>query len=320
MDRNCQCRNRKNSGVTIVPHKHIEMPEELKEFIIETVFPKLGHNDRKYLGYWFSTTTHAVLERHDELSHFIHETVFPLLSTGERNYLAQWFTIIHADQFEIGLNGWNALTGTIVESDAHHGTHSLECDGSDKFANYFNFGGIGAETYHKFHVKWSANPGSGEYLDFFNARDFSGDRNLANIGLIESGGTVYWRILYQDGGEFRANATEKTDPAVDTYTCIEIYIKCESGSDDGELQFWVDGTELASVTQTGLNTVSTNIQISRYGNFESDYTVTVHLDCVIIADAGPIGCADTPFLPSVEAPQGTVVPKMMMLLAAEVGN
>ena len=294
-ERVCRCRN--TDGIKVVPHKHIEMPEELREFIVETVFPKLGHNDRKYLGYWFSTTT-SVLERYEELQHFIHESVFPKLDMDERNYLAKWFTVIFSDGFES--NDFSAWTGTggaptVTNAVAHHGTYSMLSDADPEYA-YKTFSDENT-VYAK--IDWYSTdlPSStAEYDHAITLTDggTGADNIIALLRLYYSDTPphYYWRLSHLDGAGLSAVSSGLISLSTGTWYCLELYALVNDGA--GAVECWMD--EVSQASASGLdNDGRGDIAAVIVGRTFSSGGVTHYTDCVIVADAGPIGCSCVPF-------------------------
>ncbi|MEM2147952.1 MAG: hypothetical protein QXJ94_05045 [Candidatus Bathyarchaeia archaeon] len=230
------------------------------------------------------------LQNKEALERYVHEKIFPKVSAWQREYLAQYFTVIFQDGFESG--DFSAWTGTkvysgcsltVVTEQAHHGSRSAKAVSTSGNIDYpaCCYKTFTAQTtlFARAYVRWASFPSS-------NNRDqvletYEG----ATFGVINDAGTMKWSLWYKTGtSSWYEKRVASPTPQLNTWYCLEI--KAVKGT-SGEVRWYLNGTEIANAT--GINTSQHPNNEVDAGLTYSQSAHTVYLDCVVIADTGPIG-------------------------------
>ena len=227
------------------------------------------------------------LKNKEALEKYVHEKIFPRISVKQREYLAQFFTTIFEDGFESG--DFSAWTGTstsagetaeVVTTDPHHGSYHAKfvCDGSSNGEYAYVYKTV-SETvlYTRAYFKiLTSLPASGKYYRLIQYRT-DGHSNFANLGIVNSAGTIYWQIDC-----FAGTDRYQYDIQLNTWYCLEFYAKVNTAS--GELKGYINGEELLSLTADfSGDTVINRVEVGeRYSNGQTAHTI--YVDCVVVAD------------------------------------
>jgi len=107
-------------------------------------------------------------------------------------------------------------------------------------------------------------------------------------------GTDKWELGYRDSGSLQTVTTTNSFPGVNTWVCVELYVKIGSG--DGEAKLYVNGTEILSVSSL-TNDDKGNVDLARFGIYDLGYSqvLTLDVDCIVVADEyiGPMATVIT---------------------------
>lgn len=119
----------------------------------------------------------------------------------------------------------------------------------------------------------------------------SNANNLANFGVINNAGTVYWGIRRRSLAAF-TNIFGANTPVVNTNYCLEAeIIRSSAGNADGAVRLYVNG--ILEVESTGLDNddrALNYVDVGVYGAGSPDLSnLNVRLDCVAISKMR-IGC------------------------------
>ena len=227
------------------------------------------------------------LKNKEALEKYVHEKIFPRISVKQREYLAQFFTTIFEDGFESGdFSNWTGTstsageTAEVVTTDPHHGSYHAKftCDGSSTAEYAYAYKTV-SETvlYTRAYFKiLTSLPASGKYYRLIQYRT-DGHSNFANLGIVNSAGTIYWQIDC-----FAGTDRYQYDIQLDTWYCLEFYAKVNTAS--GELKGYINGEELLSLTADfSGDTVINRVEVGeRYSNGQTAHTI--YVDCVVVAD------------------------------------
>lgn len=214
---------------------------------------------------------YVALPTHQERSVFAHQVLEPKLSQKHREQLCIFFTTLLDSGWEdsggsdpTDNGAWDDCNGTVTGT-AYDGSYACQFSSGEKGEMY----GLNVnELYVRFYVRTS-EVASNTILAFIT------DAGWANSLRIGYDNTA-WQIVTEDG-----TSTDGTI-AADTWYCVE-FRRNNSGN---VAQMWVNGNLLFNLTPT----VTNNCYNVNVGCISTDGAPTVIIDCVVIADAGPIGC------------------------------
>ncbi len=251
------------------------------------------------------------LKSHGAMSEYAHKVLVPKLSPEQRQLLLRYFT-------EFLNSGWEdsggsditdggkwsgSTTGggasiTVQSTQVHHGTYAAEATRSaaESWAVVYKELDSGQSIlYHRAYVRFTATPASGNFEQIMGIMDLGMTYHLATCELYNDSGTVKWRLHYFLDASADNYALSSTPTiSTDQWYCIELYFKQSSGSDDGEVKLYVDGTE--RISQTNLDNDSQSAQNSYCGIYSSaTLDFTCYYDCVVVADTyiGPESVTQT---------------------------
>jgi hypothetical protein len=226
-----------------------------------------------------------------DLSFYVHNILLPKLSPAEREEWLKYFTIIFQDGFESGdFSAWTGTNGSpsIVTSPVHHGTYAAQADAQYEY--WYKTFSEQTVVYVRFYFRLSALI----YFEMLNVITATG-----TIGILSPLATGNIRYTYKNG------TTDEYLPSwegyaaglkPDTWYCIEI--KHTISGTNGEIQMWLDGTSIGSVSGKDTDNYG-NINQILMGRYYGAGTCTVTCDCVVVAD--------TYIGPEVAAVKGSIV-------------
>jgi hypothetical protein len=218
------------------------------------------------------------LKSHKSMSEYAHKVLAPKLTPKQRELLFHYFTELFSDGFESGdFSAWTGTSGSpsVVGSPVHHGSYAAEFDTDGEYVQK-TFTATSA-FYCRFYIRVSAVPTSnGEDLCFLTAIGTAQD--VIRVYFIQVGGIVRFRIRFEPTS---TNYDYYWTPSTDTWYCIEVGVLVDGSN--GEVHGYVDGSHV--INQTGLDTDDYgDIQDIKIGSRWLDFTCTVNIDCVAVAD------------------------------------
>jgi len=227
------------------------------------------------------------LSSYDKLSEFVHSYLIPRVDKKTQELLRKYFTRLFMDDFESGdFSAWDGTfistgeTAEVVTTDPHHGSYHAKftCDGSSSGEYAFVYKTV-SETvlYTRAYFKiLTSLPASGKYYRLIQYRT-DGHSNFANLGIVNSAGTIYWQIDC-----FAGTDRYQYDIQLGTWYCLEFYAKVNTAS--GELKGYINGEELLSLTADfSGDTVINRVEVGeRYSSGQTAHTI--YVDCVVVAD------------------------------------
>ena len=189
-------------------------------------------------------------------------------------------------------SGWE--DGDILDGGLWSGTvnapvaqASVKHTGSYAMASYYSTNYIyktfygKSDCYLRAYVRFTVIPPN-DGNEFVVAKLSKSDASTiyADIILGKYNGYVRWNIQYMDVSLQGSNYSTLATASSNTWYSVELNYK--SGSGDGEVHFYVDGTELTDITHTGLTTGYTGIERLEIGNLWSAFTSTIYVDDVVL--------------------------------------
>jgi len=186
-------------------------------------------------------------------------------------------TTIFSDGFESGdFSAWTGTVGTptVVSTQAHHGTYSMNIDGTKTLNQgcYKSITPSDGPIYARLYVYFAALSSAGNYMDIIQIVDDSGWGEIARV--INNGTNVIF-CLYNNYYNYALD----TDAVVATgqWYCVELVFYRYPG----QSKLYIDG--VLKATDTGNNP---NIQATRvYACGLNHYYFNAYFDCVVVADA-----------------------------------
>ncbi len=166
----------------------------------------------------------------------------------------------------IALTAPVALAGTlnVVDTEQYNGTYGLDIGITDTTPTYVETDSPQSETRFRarFYVKSTLlTLGSGESLVVMSA--VGGGNDQVRVIVEESGGAKYLFFeVRTDAGSYTKTATGVELP--DGWRAIEFDWQASDGSDNGALDFWMDGWSAAELSATGLSGLDNNDQTIDY--------------------------------------------------------
>jgi hypothetical protein len=243
------------------------------------------------------------------LEEYVHKHVFPKISARQREYLTRFFTTIFRDGFESGTilttdtppGAWTSKTVTtgasltVEPTNPHHGTYSLKSYIFSQAAWTHAYcrkdlGTTYSETpvYYRVYVYVDAfTSTSAEALRGFMHLRGSG-HDMFMVGLDSSRHLRLFR--FNNGSYIYASSTIQL--SLHTWYCVEIKgVADTDGDGDGEVRVYLNGNEVSDLTFT--NQIHDSYSGLRYvhAGCQDGYNTeaTIYIDCVAVADTGPIG-------------------------------
>ena len=223
-----------------------------------------------------------VLKDKKVLEEYVHREIFPRIACWQREYLTQFFTEIFSDGFESGdFTAWTGTAGTptIVTTPVHHGTYAAQLqagEGVNKFV-YKDLGATYQTLYARLYWRISVLPAVNKFVDLIDLTAGQGAYSaVADVGYGQVSGVFNW--YYRLLGNYYQGYVETI--SVDTWYCIEL--KCLVSATIGEIRVWINGVE--RITQTGLNTGSTNLGRMYAMFYQAPWATNAFADCVVVAD------------------------------------
>ena len=209
--------------------------------------------------------------------------VLALVSTSAflsvRPVFAADVTLPFQDGFESGnFSKWSYLAGgSVTSGGAHHGTYKA----------VFSSGYIQAQftpvdqCFMRAYVMFKAFPASGSDCTVFGIwKKTSPSRYMAEVRVVNVGGTVKWRLRYWDSTMYYYVNSELMKPVLDTWYCVEVKGKSNTIT-NAESRIYINGNELTDITQTGKNN---DYQINQVYIWISGSS-TIWYDCVVVDTA-----------------------------------
>jgi len=198
-------------------------------------------------------------------------------------------TEIFSDGFESGgVGNWTANqelggTNTVVTTAPHHGTYHLNStvtSDADVYL-YKDF----TRALRQLNERAYLRVVSGFTLNgfWFYLRDVAGTQAIAYLGT--SGSSRYLYMRYHDSGGAHYLTSDTVFPNDGNYHCLEIQFI--PSATDASFKVFLDGSEVADLTVTGLNANFQSDRAAVGGHAPaSSYTSGVlYGDCVVVADA-----------------------------------
>lgn len=176
---------------------------------------------------------------------------------------------------------------SVVTTLPHHGVYHQTAIGSAQYAyKTVNNATVYSRAYFAFDALNAVN---GETLTLMALRNQGDGRDIANIRIYRTGGVNKWQMFYQNNGNYFVASDLYTNPAINTYYCVELYATCST--DSAAYRVWINGNELTDIAQTGKNSVSTAITRIGVGSYYEDLAtnINVYTDCVVADDTNYVG-------------------------------
>lgn len=197
-------------------------------------------------------------------------------------------TTIFEDDFEAGdFSQWTSNTTSagcvseVVTTAPHHGTYNAHftTNGTADWQNAEVTKTISASNITYARGYFTLNSITGTTLRGFIT--FSNTLNeIARLGLSSSNALI---LRYRNGTSISTD-TSATTLTTDVTHCLELYAKIDASA--GEYKVYLDGTEIADISQEGLDTDQYTVTTVAFG-IENAYSTAVDLslDCAVVADA-----------------------------------
>lgn len=263
-----------------------------------------GHNELYWLNQMWrfplSVETCRNLPIYNLLSKIVH-VLKPNFSHGLQIWLTLYFTVIFSDGFESNdFSAWTGVyssaraTGTVINTQHHHGLYSAEFANVENFGYYQpykRFGSTYTTLYMRDYIRLPTLPASGVHIEIEPTLCDSGfGKNMCTLQLWNNGGTMTWELsYYTNGGQLTATSTTEP-PSANTWTYVEIY--CTVGNGTGAVGFYVE-TSGKIIDIAGLTNNNGSLQEAVVGIYCPTAGYVVEHDCVVVADAyiGPEAAA-----------------------------
>lgn len=241
-----------------------------------------------------------VLKDQKALEDYVHKNIFPNISQLDRKYLSQYFTVLFSDG-QVGstmetvgdFSAWtdqstNAGGSISVANDfAHHGVSSAKVTGiqnvTDGARSRKTLAASYASLYMRGYVRVDSTPDAGPFCTGLAFRNTTNGLICKTVWDPVNG----WGVRYS-ASSFEYEAVPSGWTAATSY-CLELY--CLVGDVAGALKLWVNDN--LKVDADGLAIGAAEIQNAVIGVWTNDAAQaaarTLWVDCVVVADAGPIG-------------------------------
>lgn len=188
--------------------------------------------------------------------------------------------------FEEGdFTAWTSNTGgTVVNETKHHGTW---CYKTTTNVNCKKITAGSTSCYARVYVKFSGYPSANTYYVRFMTLARAASVNYASLALYNSNGTYKWMLTYYGGsGDHTVYSDMQTNPATNTWVCLELYYKRDVVGNDGACKVWINGSELTDISQTNFDGPSSDVnELACWHIVSNGDQFTVYHDCVVISDA-----------------------------------
>jgi hypothetical protein len=190
-------------------------------------------------------------------------------------------TRIFEDGFETGdFSKWTVQSGGFVTSeDAYDGTYKAVLNVSGQYEQA-RFTGVD-DCFMRAYIMFKSFPASGTDTTIFGVYNLNGnytaEARVANVS-----GTAQWELRYFDAGVSHTALSVQQMPVLDTWYCVEVEGRANSAT-NAESRIYINGHELADVTQTGKN--NNNPINCGYIWVSGGHVGTIWYDDVVIATA-----------------------------------
>jgi hypothetical protein len=241
------------------------------------------------------------LKSHEAMSEYAHKVLAPKLNPQQRELLLKYFSVLFQDGFESG--DFGAWTGTSITSgdsltvasdNPHHGTYSAKMvrgvTTDDYTYAYKTLASTYTTLYQRVYAKIndvSTTPfdADGKRVDFVIFFNTSWGR-IVQAGLYRDAGVVKWHLQYRNAAAWYRAFSATPTPQANTWYCFEVMQTTGSSGSD---RLYINGNLAIEVTGVSNNDRGSPNQIQAFGEYYVASSVTVWIDCVVAADAGPIG-------------------------------
>ena len=211
------------------------------------------------------------------MGEYAHKVLAPKLNPKQRELLFKYFTVIFSDGFESGnFNAWTSSTGAIIASPVHHGNYAAELDPGEEAEK-----SIGSQNlvYMRTYVRWTTNPSSGNEMRLLRSPN-----NYYIIHIYNDAGTIKWQLrAWKSDSTWELVTFATPNPTTGVFYSVELRAQRNTA---GGASLWVDGALLGSIVGTTNDTATTGVDIT---SVNAPAGGKVYHDCVVVADAGPIG-------------------------------
>ncbi|GAH79390.1 unnamed protein product, partial [marine sediment metagenome] len=225
----------------------------------------------------------------------------------------KYFTILFEDGFEtlpftgfIKIPPWDAQPGTGVVTVTgalfHQGTYCEKIEVDNGEWGYANVSFVGGnELYSRCYLRFDDAPdANGEFIPL-GVRNRIDGNNFVMPMLWHDGADLYWGVELREATVYDHTNLEAvaSNPAVDTWHCVETYMKSETGpaTTDGIIRLWVENVLRVEklncdITDGNINRIDCGTSLNSTGA-----RINVYIDCVVAADAR-IYCKVAPPVPA----------------------
>jgi hypothetical protein len=238
----------------------------------------------------------SILKDKKLLEEYVHKHVFPQVSQAYKEYLTQFFTELFNNGFEEGnFSAWTGTTTsnngaiTVVSDQTHHGSYSAYADsGTPTQGLAYAYKDITDvdEVYFRVYVRLNAIPtGNFQRHAWMEIYGNNGANPIARVGIYcypTPTVSVFLERYYPSQLTFRTTYAFETG----VWYCVELYFnKAASGT---TYQVWIN--EVSQISRQDDTNGSYQVDRVAVGvtNFNA-YQGQNWIDCVVVADEGPIG-------------------------------
>ena len=199
-------------------------------------------------------------------------------------------TQLFGDDFESGdFSAWDSTSGggaeapTVTTANPHYGSYHMQyVVTSGCWSKATKTITPSSTVYARAYFRLDTLPSLNKQCNIISCS--GGGGSIAKIYAANNLGEIVWKLSLRENGVYQ-HYLASTGPNVDSYYCVELYVKIDSSA--GEATLYVNGSTVVSTSgkKTDNNGELISVDVGEYDGYGGTNTVTVSIDDVSLSDS-----------------------------------